>query len=417
MRVVIVGSVVANGGDAAIMHAQLELVRVAFPGVVIAIHDSHPAVARRRFPGMEVHPWLWDGLTVPTGIPLPRRLRRAANRMIRAAVLNYVARTDLSDARRIVRGALRSLADADLVAYTGGTSLIERYPMAPKLFELRMARLLQRRVVLLPGSLGPFERRENQDAMRAVVEDARLVLLRDQRSKEHLSSIGARLARIRMVPDVVFALAAPGAVRRLAEGAVPAGAPRIAVSVRDCTAFFPKDKSNGQNAYEDAVAYLVTHLSRGRGADVTFVSTCQGIPGYAFDDSRVARSVAARLPGDVSVHIDPDDHAAAELRDILGNMDLLVSTRLHGAILALMAGTPVLPIAYEFKTDEVMQEAGLGEFVCGICATGGELVAATEQLLTELPARRPALAATVSSLIERAQLTASLLATELGNDS
>src|SRR5262249_9630352 len=38
--------------------------------------------------------------------------------------------------------------------------------------------------------------------------------------------------------------------------------------------------------------------------------------------------------------------------------DWVVATRMHFAILALGVGTPVLPIAYEFKTDELFKSLG-----------------------------------------------------------
>jgi colanic acid/amylovoran biosynthesis protein len=106
--------------------------------------------------------------------------------------------------------------------------------------------------------------------------------------------------------------------------------------------------------YRDSFRALVIHLVRVHGADVTFLSTCQGAPGY-HDDSQIAAVIAAALPEEVRsrVHVDSNFHTPGQLADLLRGFDFVVSTRMHLAILALGVGTPVLPIAYEFKTTEL----------------------------------------------------------------
>ena len=44
--------------------------------------------------------------------------------------------------------------------------------------------------------------------------------------------------------------------------------------------------------------------------------------------------------------------------NLLREMDLIIATRLHMSILALISGTPVYPIAYEFKTVELYHSLG-----------------------------------------------------------
>ena len=61
----------------------------------------------------------------------------------------------------------------------------------------------------------------------------------------------------------------------------------------------------------------------------------------------------------------------------------VVATRMHVAILALLMGVPVLPIAYEFKTSELFGKLGLGGLVQDIEAvTPWSLCAAFDHFLT-----------------------------------
>jgi colanic acid/amylovoran biosynthesis protein len=92
---------------------------------------------------------------------------------------------------------------------------------------------------------------------------------------------------------------------------------------------------------------------------------------------------------------------------ILGSFDFAVSTRMHLAILALLARTPVLAVAYEFKTTELFTRLNMGAWVREIEAVDGEeLARLADAFLKELPSVRDALRAGVEA--EQAQAVASV---------
>ena len=51
-----------------------------------------------------------------------------------------------------------------------------------------------------------------------------------------------------------------------------------------------------------------------------------------------------------------------ELMDDLARVDIAITTRFHGTLLALHAGKPVLAICYYRKTDDLMKEMGQGDY-------------------------------------------------------
>jgi colanic acid/amylovoran biosynthesis protein len=114
----------------------------------------------------------------------------------------------------------------------------------------------------------------------------------------------------------------------------------------------------------------VTALVRERGAEVVFLSTCQGVPEYLYDDSQVADRIRQGLDLDVqrAVSVDHDFHSPTALMQTLRGFDFAISTRMHMAILGLCTGLPVLPIAYEFKTHEVYKSLGQSAWVTDISA-------------------------------------------------
>lgn len=387
LTVAVTNTVVLNGGDAAILEALVALLRGAFGSDTrVLVYDEHLDAARRRYPGYEFRRPLERGTRVrggPTLLrPALRGLRRA--RLYAAAWLHGRGLGRVAD-RILPSGpasALAELAGADLVVSTGGTYLVERYPLAERFVDLRAALLARRPLVLFTQSLGPFRRARNRIALGPIVRRARLVLVRDERSRRHLLDLGADPRRVELSADAAFALPGPHPV---APRSGDARSPRIAVSVRHWLHFQSPD---GRRRYEQAVAELVHALVARRGAEVTFVSTCQGASRYAKDDSVTAEAIAERLPAETrrSVTVDGAFHRPGELIEVLGGFDLVVATRMHAAILALVAGTPVYPIAYEFKTEELSERLGLADRVERIEElTGGSLTAGVERLLDELP--------------------------------
>jgi colanic acid/amylovoran biosynthesis protein len=120
--------------------------------------------------------------------------------------------------------------------------------------------------------------------------------------------------------------------------------------------------------YFASMAALAGNLIERRNAHVTFISTCQGTPEYWTDDAHVAAEIVRRLPEALRAHvtIDRGFHQPAALIARFADFNLTIATRFHAAILSLCAGTPVLPVAYEFKTSELFARLGLGETVVEI---------------------------------------------------
>lgn len=401
-RIRVSGSVSLNGGDAAILEAELAMLRAVAPDAEVHVADSKHVAAATYLPGIRFVPplvWVLGGRR-----PAVERRRELQQRELQARVM-----------RPSVRARLVELQASDVVLYTGGTSLVPHYPVAPKLLELEAAQRAGIPVVLLPQSLGPFTEPAQRERVGRVLAASRLVMLRDDQSYAHALELGSAPERTLRTPDIVFALAEPRQV--LHERQHPEHPRRVAVSVRDWSHFASGDAAAGMQAYRQGVADLVTHLVREHGTQVTFLSTCQGRPQYHFDDAAAAREVVALLPSDVtpSVVVDDSHHSTPDLMAAYRTFDLLVATRLHAAILALCVGTPVLPIAYEFKTTEVFDELGFREHVTAIeDVTGPRLVSAYEALCAQLPARRGELVDAVSAMRERTELISAGLRDVLG---
>jgi colanic acid/amylovoran biosynthesis protein len=136
------------------------------------------------------------------------------------------------------------------------------------------------------------------------------------------------------------------------------------------------------------------------------------MPEYWTDDSKIARRVVESLPEGVkgSVAVDADFHHPVDLAEMLKGYDLVIATRMHMAILALGAGTPVMPIAYEFKMDELFRRLGHGQWVQDIESINGEsLIKAVDSFLESMPQIRGTLFTAVQKERESALESAGLV--------
>lgn len=399
MHVALINSVLSNGGDAAIQLGTLRVLRRAFgPETRFTIYDAAPDTARTHYPDLDIRPALrtlafetrpqsWWARKVRFARWLVHRPRLYA-----AATLYGLGRRAL--ARRLLSRneceRIDELARVDLVCSVGGTYLVENYWLGPMLFDFGIVRRLGLPLVLLTQSMGPFRKPHVQRAVRRVAEDANLVLLRDEASRRHVESLGTEGTQVRVGADLAFAIADPEALRAARTATWP-DRPRVAVSVREWPYFETVSLEEGTVRYRASIAATVEHLVHAYDAEVVFVSTCQGNPEYRYDDAAEAAAIVATLPEDVRsrVSVDADYHRPEELLDLLGGFDLALATRMHVAILALSAGVPVLPIAYEFKTQALFERLGAGEWVQDIERVDPAMLPiVADQFIEELPTFR-----------------------------
>lgn len=404
MKVVITNTVMLNGGDAAILSAIMRHVRSVFgEDVEIVVADTQPDLARRYYPDLEIIAPLYVHMFPPRrqvrfqklfGVWRYARWYSSLPRLYLAAfALGYGhAGTARLLSTRNEWNTLRQYAEADVIISTGGTYLVENYWLAPRIFDFRIAMLLDKPLILYTQSMGPFESRYVRRSLEGIFRNAALILLRDEASREHVhdlaepSDVNAHLAA-----DAVFSLADSGVLSRSGAAKQPSRGLQAAVSVRRWPFFQTMSETEGMEAYLAAVADAVERLVRRFDASVTFISSCQGVPGYAYDDALVASEVVDRLPDDVQKHVtvDFDFHRPHELIARLSNFDLVLATRMHMAILGLVAGVPVLPISYEFKTQALFDRLGMGDYVCDIeDVAEGRLGAALERFVDRLPGFR-----------------------------
>ncbi len=403
MRVALLNTVILNGGDAAIASAIADTLREAFGDRLdLELLDGSPA-APAYYPEFSL-------LRDPHKLALARehvlfgRMGRGFNEL-RLMFGAFLLGKGMSPPPLLLTDdeerALRALAEADLVVSTGGTYLVEHYALRGRIFNFRLVNLLRRPLVLYTQSMGPFTKPEVRGPLAQELDQARLILLRDPASLEHLKELGVTTPHAEVLPDSVFTIADAEELERATSRVVPDVGARVLVSVRKWTKFQGREPEEGMREYTESVRAMIRELVDTRAAHVTLLSTCQGIPEYWTDDSEVAMDVWAGLEPRYQerCEVDRAHHTLAELKAHYARADLVIATRMHAAIIALCAGTPVLPIEYEFKTRELFKALGLERWVLDISTvTPAGAVERLGQVLEEVEGARAALMAGVEEM-------------------
>lgn len=375
MKIAVENTVCLNTGDAAILLAIRHILKTVAQGDVdFFVFDSQPEVAARlypkqEYPDFEFHKLLSESLfKYKYGRGLKNLVKPIYNRL----VLQALRRFDHSGAlgtffSRNDRRGLDIYKDADLVITTGGTYLVENYNLERRLNQFRIDAILGKDPVFFTQSLGPFNKSYNRQELAPIFDRSPLILLRDERSRNHILGLVKDPGKCHVVADAVFALADTDRIgKRLASAQPPETTGRVAISVRHWN--YVSDGEGGMRRYLDSIREIATILVRDHAKEVTFVSTCQGVPEYAHDDSKTARAIVAELAPEIAKHItvDASFHTPDQLMALVKGFDFVVATRMHMMIMSLCVGTPVLPIAYEFKTKEVASRIGVADVLLDI---------------------------------------------------
>lgn len=366
MRIVVTNAVLTNSGDAAILQGIEESLKFEDnrEQLKLTVFDNNARVSSKIYPH-------WNIMQQPAMPPASgSRIKRLFTRISRLAVCNLISHVPwivkgmMPLLKKNIAGnfgqAIKALAEADVVISSGGTYLVDHYDFRPRITELKLASSLGKPVVLWTQSMGPFKTPRARKAIARIDGIVSACYFRDDRSLRAWQSVLQNPPIYKVVPDIALSLESKSVSECEKSSCEIARKPRVAISVREWGLSVNGGEFSFEN-YASALRDAVIELDK-VGYDCVAISTCQGTPGYSVDDSKTAHRIFHGLP----VTIDNNHHSPDELLCMLEDFDIVLATRMHLAILSLVARRPVIAIAYESKTSELFGGLGLEENVISI---------------------------------------------------
>jgi polysaccharide pyruvyl transferase WcaK-like protein len=274
---------------------------------------------------------------------------------------------------------LKQILETDIVVdITGGDSFSDIYGLGRflRVFLLKFAFVqFGKKLVLLPQTYGPYNRRITRLLARYILRRAARVYSRDAAGVAYVRRLVGKEGsdeKIRYLPDVAFILDARrpaeeivGPVERIkADGAVLVG---LNISGLLFHGGYTQDNMFKLKAdyrrlisliverlvqYERTVIVLIPHVFPPRGFEVE-------------DDADACRYIyeqaASRCKGRILLVTGKYDHSQAKY--LIGLCDFFIGSRMHSCIAALSQCIPAVGIAYSKKFHGVFESIGLSDCV------------------------------------------------------
>ncbi|HKW34960.1 MAG TPA: polysaccharide pyruvyl transferase family protein [Candidatus Acidoferrum sp.] len=259
--------------------------------------------------------------------------------------------------------AIATLRDVDMLIMTG-TGMLGDFGIGPGLhYEILKwvlsAKLCRCKVIFLSVGVGPIRRALSRRLVKGALSCADYRSYRDRFSRDYLKHIGFDETNDKVYPDLAFSFPTdqlPQSVGKRRNNAI--------IGIGLMTYFNRRNiRDNDETAYHNYIAGIGTFVRWLLEKKYT-VRLLIGDVSY---DHRAVRDLKEFIEKDGITYEDAGiiDEPAASVMDVLSQLnatDLVVASRFHNVLLALMLGKPVLAISYHEKVDALMADVGLDGF-------------------------------------------------------
>ena len=347
-----------NLGNECTLQAIIQNARRFLPGATVSCVCTDPLAtsAAHGIPAFRISRRYGEGVTAGSG----RRHRNPVSRLIR----RLVVRLPREVGEWVT--AFRTLKGTRMLVMTG-TGMLGDFGIGP--FDLHyeilkwaiLARVRGSKLLFVSVGAGPIAHPLSRWIVKAALSLADYRSYRDEFSQRYLESIGFNSSQDRVCPDLAFSLAtseilpSPDA-RRNANGRV------VGLGLME---YYGQRRSpeEGERIYQRYVervagfaAWLLEHGY-----------TVRLLVGDLSYDKRVKADVRRLLEDkgwgrDTERIIDEPISSAEDLYAQLARTDMVVATRFHNVLLALMLNRPVIALSYHEKMRSLMAGMGLAQY-------------------------------------------------------
>jgi polysaccharide pyruvyl transferase WcaK-like protein len=266
---------------------------------------------------------------------------------------------------RWFRGFMR-LRRVDLLIIPGTgllTDAFGRLNWSPhKLLEWSfLAKLCRCKLLFVSVGAGPVYGALNRCFVRAVLSLADFRSYRDDSTKQYLKGMGFRVDKDRIYPDLAFSLPQAAIPHTNPKKDRPVVGLGVMMSAGRYSVASPTDET-----YFAYMANLVTFVERllARGYDVRLLSG-------DFADKPTRQELRDLLRQRLSVRddrciIDEPINSVEGLLSQIAATEIVVATRFHNVLLALLCDKPVIAISFHHKCKSLMSSMGLSDYCLDI---------------------------------------------------
>lgn len=329
MKIGIVGNYGNNNqGDEAILEGILNQLTNRFPVTreELLVFTNSPEQTKEKF-GVQVRKLYYKKKTAPTTLLATVRKHRSVIR------------------------------ELDLLIIGGGGILMDLYTHSLVLFGMygKIARYTKTPYVIFSAGAGPIETVKGKVILRSLVNQAELVTVRDKASVDVLKSIGVN-RDISVIADPAFYVQPPESKKTVEEEkTIQVGVTAVPYFHAD---YWPtEDKEKYENYVTGMVKNLESLLQASPKIRINFFATKHP------QDTAVSKDIKNRIPSNNRCKVYDVRLDQSEILKKLKEQDIVIGTRLHSLILALVVQKPIIGVAYHHKVKDFMNDIGCQDYL------------------------------------------------------
>lgn len=248
----------------------------------------------------------------------------------------------------------------DLIIQVGGSFFTDLYGIHQ--YENLLQILAMNKPIVFAGhSIGPFKSSTFRRYSRLILPRIDWIVLRESVSLDYVNDLEIPLNNFRQGGDTAWLISKKHFEPVVSTELRDLSNKTIAITFRDLKPF-DKRLQVTQEEYELYFVNLINWLIS-EGYHILGVSMCTGLQSYNRDDRIIAYRVRNKLKNPDKMKVLFHEYSDLELGNILQRCKLLIGTRLHSTILALLNNTPVIGIYYEHKFKGLFEDMKLHDFL------------------------------------------------------
>ncbi|GFI62440.1 putative glycosyltransferase EpsD [Clostridiales bacterium] len=241
-------------------------------------------------------------------------------------------------------GILSAIWKCDILLSGGGSLLQDTTSTRSLMYYLSIilcAKLFGKKVMLYANGIGPVSKEQNRKTVRRIVNRADIITLREEDSLKELQSMGIKNKNLYVTADPVFTMEPESkevSARLLKEAGIPEDRGIIGVSVRnwsndsDLTEKFASICDAVHDRFEKNIVFIVMHNP---------------------NDKNISTRVMEKMKN--KAYILDHSYSPKEIMGMIGQMELILSMRLHTLIFATKQKVPIVGFAYDPKINNYLK--------------------------------------------------------------
>ncbi len=280
---------------------------------------------------------------------------------------------------KIIQGnsCLREIEQADFIGdIRGGDSFSDIYGLKDLLLSslpVIIVILLDKKIVLLPQTYGPFKSIIAQKIGRYIISKAYKVCSRDFAGIDYIKNLlGSKVTNTTVLfcPDVAFKLDSikPEIIDIHPPLENEKRPTLIGVNINGLMyngGYTRKNMFDLKIDYKELTLHLIVKLLKDTGAHLLLIPHTFGPPGNLNSDPDASQKILSLVDKEYRnrVHMVVSEHNQSGMKGIIGLCDFFIGSRMHACIAGLSQGIPTIGIAYSKKFLGVFDSIGAGSAV------------------------------------------------------